>query len=192
VIPAFVSIRRIAPIAVALALAWSAGCQAEDAIAGPSAATAPIAPVPERPGAPGPGANAKPDTPDAANPRARVVRPQNHHERGHGIDETVRRFTRGLDLDATQQSKLREILWDEQRQVRKLRANPGAGVDWPSATATIVDQTKVRIRAMLNDEQKKKYSTDVPHELTAPAQGDVQHWMQLQDSKRQHDDEASK
>jgi hypothetical protein len=165
--PATVQIRQIAPILlVGLSLAWPVACRADPDGNGPAS--------------------------DAARPSPRAPRQPVRKAPGHGIDETVRRLTRGLDLDPGQQTKLREILWDEQRQVHKLRDNPGAGVDWPSATATIIDQTKSRIRAILTDTQKAKYSADVPRDQMAPAQADLQHWIQLQDAKRQQDDGASK
>jgi hypothetical protein len=185
----------MAAVVVALALAGSAASGAADAIPAATTPAATVAPQPLAPDAPAPAANDKPDArdaPDAPSHRARASRPQARHAPGHGIDETVRRLTRGLELDPGQQAKLREILWDEQRQARRLRENPGAGVDWASATATIVDQTKARIRAMLTDDQRKKYATDVPHDLTAPGQADLQHWMQLQESKRQQDDRAAR
>jgi hypothetical protein len=56
----------------------------------------------------------------------------------------------------------------------------------------IADQTKARIRAMLTAEQKEKYTTDVSHEMTAPAQADLQHWMRIQESNRLKDDGDSK
>lgn len=122
----------------------------------------------------------------------RIPRPHTRPVPGRGIDETVRLLTRGLNLNATQQVKLREILWDEQKQARNLRRNPGPGVDWVSATATLVDQTRTRIRALLDDDQRQKYAADVPHALTAPAQADLQHWIALQDSKRLQADGATK
>jgi hypothetical protein len=102
-------------------------------------------------------------------------------------------MSRGLNLDPGQQSTLRQILLDQQRQIQKLRReSPQAGVDWVAVTMGIVDQTKTRIRAILSDEQKGKYSTDVPREMTATAQADLQHWMQIQESNRRQDDEDSK
>ena len=133
-----------------------------------------------------------PVSPGAEVPKARVPRPRIHRTPGQGIEETVHRLARGLDLDATQEVRLREILWDQQRQMRRLRENPGPGVDWAGATAAIVNRTKERIRAMLNDEQKKKYSVDVPRDGLGPAQADLQHWIDLQDSKRLQGSEASK
>jgi hypothetical protein len=175
----------LAPM-VALALASTAVCRADDG-------TATVAPVPATPISSVPETTVKSDAPSADRPRARIARPQPHRTAGQAIDETVRRMSRGLDLDAVQQQKLREILLDQQKQSRKLRdENPQAGVDWTGATVGIVDQTKTRIRAMLNEDQKKKYSTDVPREMTAPAHADLQHWMQIQESNRLKDDGDSK
>jgi len=188
----------LAPVlVVALLLAWSADGQAEDGTAGPATQTSPVAPVPEAASAAAPDAapgraEVTPESPIADAPRTRAPRPRIHRTPGQGIDETVGRLTRGLGLDAAQQAKLREILWDEQMQVRRMRENPGAGVDWASTTAMLVGRTKARIRAMLSDEQKKKYPVDVPRDGLAPAQADVQHWMQLQDSRRQQDAGAPK
>jgi hypothetical protein len=178
------------PIVVVLMFASSAVCRADDGSAAVATLEAgALAPVPTAPDASVPGTSVKSDTPGADIPRARVPRPHSHRTAGQGIDETVRRMSRGLDLDPGQQGKLREILLDQQRQIRKLRGeNPQAGVDWAGATTAIVDQTKTRIRAMLNKEQQEKYSTDVPREMTAPAQADLQHWMQIQESNRQKDD----
>jgi hypothetical protein len=188
----------VAPMAsmvlVALTLAISSQCRAQgsDGAAAATQADA-VSPGPATPAAPAAGADAKPEATDADAPRARVPRQQTHRTVGQGIDETVRRLTRGLELDPGQQAKLRDILLDQQRQVRKLRSeNSGRAVDWAGETAAIVDQAKVRIRAMLNDEQRKKYSTDVPREMTAPAHADLQHWMQIQETQRQQADKDSK
>ena len=69
----------------------------------------------------------------------------------------------------------------------------GSGVsgDVTGAMLAIYDQARARIRSMLNEEQLKKYPAAVPREQTAPAQADLQHWMQLQESRRKQDDGAS-
>jgi hypothetical protein len=189
-------------VLAALIMALSATSRADDtapAVAPPQAGAvvsvpqAPVAPDSASPDASAPRANLNPETSDADIPRARVRRPPTHHTVAHGIDETVRRMSRALGLDAGQQMQLREILLDQQRQIRKLRGEPPpAGVDWAAVTMGIADQTKARIRAMLTAEQKEKYTTDVPHEMTAPAQADLQHWMQIQESNRLKDDGDSK
>jgi hypothetical protein len=177
-----------APIAVmALTLAMSAASRADDA----SAAVATPEAVLVAP--PAPAGNVKPETSNADIPKARVHRPPAHHMPGQAIDESVRRLTRSLDLDSAQQAKLREILWDHHRQVMKLRNEDSTvAVDRAGATLALLDRTKARIRDILNEEQRKKYSVDVPRDQTAPAQADLQHWMQLQDSQRQQGDVESK
>jgi hypothetical protein len=45
---------------------------------------------------------------------------------------------------------------------------------------------------VLNDEQIKKYPAAVPRDQTAPAQADLQHWLQLQESNRKDEDGSSK
>lgn len=128
---------------------------------------------------------------DDASAAARVHRPPAHHTPGQGIDESVRRLTRSLDLDSAQQAKLREVLWDHHRQVMQLRNEDSTVmVDRAGATLALLDRTKARIRDILNEEQRNKYSVDVPRDQTAPAQADLQHWMQLQDSQRQQDVES--
>jgi hypothetical protein len=136
-----------------------------------------------------PQANAQPVAPDGAGPVARVARSPTHRVAGQGIDQTVRRMSRGLDLDAKQQAELRQILLDQHRQMQKLRTEGSAArVDWAAATVAISDQTKARIRALLSDRQREKYTSDVPREQTAPAQADLGHWMQIQESNRRRDD----
>jgi hypothetical protein len=185
-----------APVAVmALTLAMSAASGADDAFAAVATPEAGLVapPAAAGPDAPAPAGNVKPETSNADNPKARVHRPPAHHTPGQGIDDSVRRLTRSLDLDSAQQAKLREILWDHHRQVMKLRNEDSTvAVDRTGATLALLDRTKARIRDILNEEQRKKYSVDVPRDQTAPAQADLQHWMQLQDSQRQQGDVESK
>jgi hypothetical protein len=184
---------RLVPIAlpalIALTLAQSTACRAEDASATDASAQQQAPSV-----APAPDANVKPKSADADKPSgARVRRPPAHRSVAQGIDETVHRMTRSLDLDSGQQAKLREILWDEQRQVMKLRSGDQApGTDRAGTTFAILEQAKARIRAMLTEEQKKKYIADVPREQTAPAQADLQHWMDMQESNMRKGGDGSK
>ena len=167
-----------------LVLEWSAGCPAEDATA-----NVPAQPVSDA--APH-DTDARQNPSTAQLPATRVARPRIHHVPGQGIEQTVQRMTRGLGLDTAQQTQLRKILWDEQQQARRLREHAGPDVAWASATAAIVEQTKSRIRAILTGEQKNRYFQDVPRQDLAPAQADLQHYMQLQESKRQQSDAAPK
>jgi len=155
-----------------VSLAFSVACRADE--------PAPVADAPATVG----------DPPPATAPHRHG--PARHLTVAQSIDESVRRLTRALDLDSLQQTRLRQILLDQHRQVLQLRSGNAAGpVDVTGTTMAIYEQTKARIRAMLNDDQKKKYPADVPRDSLAPAQADLQHWMQLQDSKRKQDDSAT-
>jgi len=98
-----------------------------------------------------------------------------------------------LDLDLGQQVRLRQILVDQHRQMTQLRSGASqVSGDVPGTMLAIYDQTRARIRAMLNEEQLKKYPAAVAPEQTAPAQADLQHWMQLQETGRKQDGGTSK
>lgn len=134
------------------------------------------------------GASASPPAAAAVSPRSSRRRPARHLTVAQKIDEDVRRLTRGLKLDPGQQQKLRQILVEQHRQIVALRSgDSAASPDVAGTTLAIYGQTKARIRAMLNDEQKKKYSADVPRAGLAPAQADLKHWMDLQESKRRQE-----
>ena len=170
---------RIARIALAsMTLAISVPCWADEGGAGDPAVAAEAATA-------APGTTAEVPAPDAPAPRAGHHLPARRLTVAQSIEESVSRLTRGLDLDASQQENLRQILVDQHRRLMKLRsANSGAPADVTSTMLAIYGQTKARIRAMLNDEQKKKYSVDVPRDDLGPAQADLKHWMDLQDAKR--------
>lgn len=152
-------------LAVALVLPAALACRAEESAVTPSV--------------PAPG-SAPPGAPAAVHRHAgrRLTVAQ-------GIDESVHRLARGLDLDAAQQESVRQILVDQHRRIVKLRsADTSVAPDVAEATLAIYEQTKARIRGLLNDEQRKKYIADVPRGDLAPAQADLKHWIDLQDSRR--------
>ena len=164
----------------AMVLALSATCLAEE----PGAATGNPAGA-AVPAADPSGAAAKPTAPQGESQKATRHRPPKSLTPAQRIDENVRRLTRGLDLDPSQQEQFRQILVDQHRHIMALRSSQStAPVDAAGASLAIYDQTKARIRAMLNDEQRKKYSVEVPRDELAPAQADLQHWMDLQEAKR--------
>jgi Spy/CpxP family protein refolding chaperone len=110
--------------------------------------------------------------PSSAWPRA--------HAPGQGMDLTMRRMSRDLDLDTVQQTQLRALLLDQQQQIRRFIASSPAGQnDRVGGVLAIIDQTREKIRAMLNAEQLKKYPASVPRDQTAASQVDVDQWMQL-------------
>ena len=127
--------------------------------------------------------------PDVAPPVRPATRPHvvgQHRTLAEAIDANVQRFSRGLNLDPSQQDNLRQILWDQHRELRaRLVENPQPGFDRAALTSAILEHTKVQIRAMLNDEQRSKYSGQVPSELTAPSRADLEHWVEVQNGGAQ-------
>jgi len=139
-----------------------------------------------------PAANAAPDSaPADGAAKSRSHRPP-HRSPTQVIDANVRRLAQGLNLDQEQQVKLREILVDQYAQLMKLRTESAPGTDRAGAIRASVDRTRERIRQMLNDEQKKQYSTEVPREVTAATRADLEHWLDVRDAQRREDTEESK
>jgi hypothetical protein len=137
-----------------------------------------------------------PATADAPSPAPTAARSRSHRSPhptpAQVIDANVRRLAQGLKLNQEQQSKLREILVDQYAQLMKLRTESGPGTDRTGAIRALVDRTRERIREMLNDEQKKQYSTAVPHEITAATRADLEHWLEVRDAQRRVDTQESK
>jgi hypothetical protein len=175
---------RMARIALTLlaatTLALGAPCRADDAAGDSPAATNPAAPAPE-------GAGQLPAAAGATPPVRHSHQPK-HLTVAQSIDASVHRLTLSLDLTPDQQQTLRQILVEQHHRIAKLRgAGAAAPTDVTATTLAIYDQTKSRIRAMLNEEQKRKYVADVPRGELAPAQADLKHWMELEESKRRQD-----
>jgi hypothetical protein len=183
---------RIALLSLAtMTLAFSAACLGDDAApaGGPAAAAGPAAPAPDATASP---AVSISPAQDGATPRPVRRGPVRHLTAAQSIDESVRRLTRGLELDPGQQERLRQILLDQRRQIMRLRSGGSAvSGDATGRMLAIYDQTRARIRAMLNEDQRKKYPAAVPRDQTAPARADLQYWMKIQESRRKQEDGAS-
>ncbi len=117
-----------------------------------------------------------------AAPRSTARTPRRHYSAGEIIDANVHRLARGLELDPGQQTKLRGILADHYQALTKLRTDAAPGTDRYGAMRSIVDRTRERIRSVLNDAQKQKYSTDVSPDLAGPSRGDLDHWLGVRDA----------
>ena len=100
-------------------------------------------------------------------------------KRASPLDRRVMLLARELGLDATQQAQVKKVLEGQREQVARVwndRSIPAARR--VSATQAIGDRTADRIRALLNDEQRKKYIK--PRQRAAAvgtAGGDVESWM---------------
>jgi hypothetical protein len=103
-----------------------------------------------------------------------------------GLEDRVRNLAQALDLDATQQSELRKLLASQREQVRKIWNDSSVPPAYRvSATRAISDQTADRIRAMLNEEQSKKYILPKPPQeaLAGSPRPSVEDWMNAAKAK---------
>jgi hypothetical protein len=98
---------------------------------------------------------------------------------GAGVDDRVKVFAKALDLDAAQQSQLRKILLGQRDAVRRVWTDKSLSpAERAPATRAASERTGDEIRAILNDEQRKKYNSASP--AAAPDKGDerrVEQWL---------------
>jgi hypothetical protein len=98
---------------------------------------------------------------------------------GAGLDDRVKVFAKALDLDAAQQSQLRKILLGQRDAVRRVWTDKSLSpAERAPATRAASERTGDEIRAILNDEQRKKYNSASP--AAAPDKGDersVEQWL---------------
>ena len=101
------------------------------------------------------------------------------HPPRSAIGSRVQLMTKELNLDAGQQTKLTTILETQRAEVVKVWSDTSVSAAIRvAATQAIGDKTADRIRAILNDEQRKKYIKPREHEAPVGAPGgDVQKWM---------------
>jgi hypothetical protein len=114
---------------------------------------------------------------------ASQVEASRRHARRHaarsGIEGRVKMLSKGLGLDLKQQAELRKVLEGQREQVQRVWKDPSlSGSYRVSATQAISERTADQIRALLNEEQRKKYNSPrQPHDA-AGKQG-VEAWMDL-------------
>jgi Spy/CpxP family protein refolding chaperone len=104
-------------------------------------------------------------------------------QRGHipTIDDRVRVLARSLDLNEAQRAAVKKILEQRQQETLRIRQDSsisgGARIDRFRA---LQDNTVERIRAVLNEEQKKKYDPlAVRRTQPAPQQRSVEDWLKV-------------
>jgi protein CpxP len=103
-----------------------------------------------------------------------------HHVAGQGLDDRIKALTKALDLDAKQQAELRKVLESQREQVRKVWDDATVPAGYRvTTTQAISDKTADQIRALLTEEQRKKYKPPrVPHEAASGAgTRSVEDWM---------------
>jgi hypothetical protein len=102
-----------------------------------------------------------------------------HRQRRPNAEGRLRRLVKGLKLDAAQQAQVGRVLQAQREAIRRVTSAP-ADPEVPRVAAihAITDRTTERIRAVLNDEQKKLYSQPVPHDSVAgEGTAAVEEWL---------------
>jgi hypothetical protein len=95
------------------------------------------------------------------------------------LDDQVTRFAKTLDLNSAQQSEVKRILERQQAEGRRIASDPSlSGMDPVSKFRALEETTVRQIRAVLNEEQRKKYDPLVQSGApkTSP-QPSVDDWM---------------
>ena len=107
-----------------------------------------------------------------------VPRTARSHRRG-SLDERVKEFAKNLDLDEAQQSAVKKILEQRQQETLRIRQDSSlAGSARIDRFRALQEQTVERIRAVLNEEQRKKYDPLAPRKLPSdPQQRSVEDWI---------------
>jgi hypothetical protein len=102
-----------------------------------------------------------------------------HRQGPRGLDGRVALLARELDLDPGQQVALRKMLEEQGVQVAQAWNDTSVpGATRVGRTQAISDRTAERIRAMLNDEQRRKYIQPRQRETSVGAPGGrVETWM---------------
>ena len=106
-------------------------------------------------------------------------------KRASPLDRRVTLLAKELGLDASQKAQVRKVLDRQREQVARVWKDssipPARRV---SATQAIGDRTADRIRALLNEEQRKKYIQPRQREAAVgTAGGNVESWMKAGNRK---------
>src|SRR5215831_17494436 len=131
----------------------------------------------------------------APSPQAAPVHPAHSAHRHPTLDDRVKALAKALDLTEPQQAAVKRILEQRQAETLRLRQDPSiSGEERIDRFRALQDQTVLRIRAVLNPDQKKKYDPLAVRER-APAQDQktVEDWLKETTPKAdpaQHPDPA--
>jgi Spy/CpxP family protein refolding chaperone len=100
--------------------------------------------------------------PAAATLPAAPAAAHRHATRGT-LDERVEALARMLNLDSRQQASVRELLTRQRMQLTQIWEDAGVPAAYRvHATHMLSEQTSENIRALLNEEQKKKFPQPQP------------------------------
>lgn len=110
---------------------------------------------------------------------ASPARQTRHGYRRPTIDNVVEGLAKNLDLNEAQQSAVTKILEERQQETLRIRLDPSIPPEARIDRFRALQETTVeRIRAVLNEEQRKKYDPLAPQRIQpAPQQRSVEDWL---------------
>jgi hypothetical protein len=122
-----------------------------------------------------PSALALPQAVGATGPSHRTTRGYKHLS----LDERVQTLAKNLALSEAQQSAVKKILEERQQETLRIRLDPSmTGSARIDRFRALQEKTVEAIRAVLNEEQKKKYDPLAVRKLPpAPQQRSVDDWL---------------
>jgi hypothetical protein len=161
--------------AIALIAAGSANAANAGTEAGESAAAA--VPAPDQSAADTAATGDTPAAPSSAKPAAR---PPARVRTGGSLQHRVDVLSKALQLDARQRSELITILESQRQAVSKIWSDPALlPAERTPATRALQERTANQIRAILSEEQRKRYNPPKPQGAEPPSPN-VEEWMRKQ------------
>jgi hypothetical protein len=107
--------------------------------------------------------------------------PAPRHPGRRSLEQRVTMLSKALGLDAGQQSELRKVLERQREQISRVWRDTAVPAAYRvSATQAISEKTADQIRALLNDEQRKRYNPRKPPHKAGPGgsgRPSVEAWM---------------
>ena len=105
--------------------------------------------------------------------------PAARHVQGSTLEHRVQTLAKALELDAKQQVELRKVLQGQRDLVARIWNDASlSSAERVGATHAMSERTADQIRALLTEEQKKKYNPPAPHDLASQlGRPDVEAWM---------------
>jgi hypothetical protein len=98
--------------------------------------------------------------------------------RRRSVDERVKNFAETLNLDPTQQAGVKAVLERQQREARQIQFDQSlSGTERIGRFRALQQETVSRIRALLNEEQKKKYDPLNHGTAATTSQPSVEDWL---------------
>ena len=114
-----------------------------------------------------------------ANDAAQTAHRTTPHYKRPSLDDQVEALAKYLDLNDGQRSLLKNILFQRQQEILQMRLASSTAKTSPNDRfRAIEDKTVERIRATLNEEQRKKYDPIGERRLPpASQQTSVEEWL---------------